>query len=276
MIRKILIYTYGDQSHDNAIEAAAIFAAQHDAELTGLFVRPDMMGYATIYGSYPLNLAQSFYDQQSEFAAKLKSSFEKIVAKHDVRNQWHEIEQFERRPKPSLYADYIFVSQPDKESSVLFNDADFVDHLITDTGLPTVVIPKGWSANSFGEKPALGWVETREAVSAVRHTLSLMRKADNVDIVTVSKKPDLDEELLEGIEISEYLTEHGVITKFYAEHINEEDRNEADTILRHVNNHARDLIIVGGYGHSRFREIILGGVTRALIQKSPVPVILSH
>jgi len=276
MIRKILIYTYGDQSHDNAIEAAAIFAAQNDAELTGLFVRPDMMGYATVYGSYPLNLAQSFYDQQSEFAAKLKASFDKIVAKHDIRNQWHEIEQFERRPKPSLYADYIFVSQPDKESSVLFNDADFVDHLITDTGLPTVVIPKDWSAKTFAVKPALGWVESKEAVSAVRHTLALMRKAENVDIVTVTKKSNLDEELIEGIEISEYLTEHGVLTKFYAEHLNEGDRNEADTILRHVRNHERDLIIVGGYGHSRLREIVLGGVTRALIQKSKVPIVLSH
>ncbi|MFT6407663.1 MAG: nucleotide-binding universal stress UspA family protein, partial [Arenicella sp.] len=56
----------------------------------------------------------------------------------------------------------------------------------------------------------------------------------------------------------------------------EQDKNEADTLLRHIEKHGRDLIIMGGYGHSRLREIVLGGVTRALIKKSPVPILLAH
>ena len=276
MIKKVLVYTYGDQKHDQTIKAAAAFAALHGAELTGLFVRPDTMGYTTVYGSYPLNLAQAFFDLQSEFAERIKSRFTEIVAGYDCRSQWHEVDQYEKQPRPAFYADYIFVSQPDTESSVVFNDTDFVDLLITSTGLPTIVIPREWQSDDFAKKPLLGWKETREAVGAVRHSLPLMRNAGEVDIVTVTRKTDLEAELVQGIEISEYLSEHGVDCKFFAERMIESDKNETSTLLRHADTNGCDLIIIGGYGHSRFREIVLGGVTRELIRTSTIPVLLSH
>jgi nucleotide-binding universal stress UspA family protein len=276
MIRKILVYTFGDQSHDQTIETAARFAAEQKAQLVGLFVRPDMMIYASVYGNYPLNLAQNFYDLQGDFAKKIKSRFDKITGAYDIQCEWHDVEQQERNPNPALYADYIFVSQPDAKSSVIFDDADFVDHLITDTGVPTIIIPQGWSKERFAQLPALGWKECREAAGAVRHALPLMQSAKNVDIVTINKRSNANDELIQGIEISEYLTARGVTTQFFSERVTGPDENETDALLRHVKNQGRDLIIVGGYGHSRFREIILGGMTRALIKNSTVPVLLSH
>jgi nucleotide-binding universal stress UspA family protein len=103
-----------------------------------------------------------------------------------------------------------------------------------------------------------------------------MRDAKDVDIVSITRATKLDQELVDGIEISEYLNQHRVTTNYFSERMIEQDQNEADTLLRHVENHDRDLIIIGGYGHSRFREIVLGGMTRALIKKSPVPILLSH
>ena len=276
MISRVLVYTFGDQSHDSTIKTAAAFAAQHNAELVGLFVRPDVMGYTVTYGSYPLDLAQTFYDLQAKFSEKIKTRFKKISSVYDIDTQWHETEQYEKTPRPAFYADIIFVSQPDKESSVIFNDTDFVDHLITDTGLPTVVVPRKWSAEQFAEQPVLGWSETREAVNAVRHALPLMQAAKDVDILTVTRTTNLDQELVDGIEISNYLNKHQVTTEFFAERMTAQDQNEAGTLLRHVEHRDRDLIIIGGYGHSRFREIILGGMTRQLIKKSAVPVLLAH
>lgn len=276
MIKRVLVYTYGDQSHANTIHAAAVIAAKYDARLTGLFVKPDFAGYSMVYGSYPLNLTKSFHDLQDDFAANVKAEFESVCSEFELQTQWHEVDQYERTPRPSNYADLIFVSQPDKESSVIFNDTDFVDFLITDTGLPTVVIPRQWTASEVGKRPTLGWKECRESVGAVRHALPLMRDADDVDIVSVTKRTNLDNELVEGIEISEYLTDHGVTTRFFAEHMDADDRRPADTLIRHVKDRGRDLIIIGGYGHSRFREIVLGGMTRDLIKESPVPVLLSH
>ncbi|MGK0292468.1 MAG: nucleotide-binding universal stress UspA family protein [Porticoccaceae bacterium] len=276
MIKRVLIYTYGDQSHKAAIQAAAAFASQHDAQISGLFVRPDYVGYSGFYGEYPLNLAKTFYDLQDDYAKRTQAEFETIVSSYDCRSQWHEIEQFEKKPKPSLYTDVIFISQPDSESNVIFNDTDFVDRLIIETGLPIIIVPKLWSSASFAQRPALGWKETREAAAAVRHALPLMRSAKQVDIVTVTKQSDLDQELVQGIGISEYLTEHGVKCQYFYERMIESEHNESETLIRHIENNKCDLIIIGGYGHSRFREIVLGGMTRELIKNSPVPVLMSH
>lgn len=276
MINEVLVYTFGSQSHDSVIKAAASFAAQHDADLVGLYVKPDVVGYASIYGTYPLNLVETFYDLQKEFANKAKAQFEKIVRSYNIRSQWHETKEYERKPRTAFYADIAFVSQANKDSGVAFNESGFIDHLITDTGLPTIVIPSDWSADMFAQKPVLGWNETREAANAVRHALPIMRDAKEVDVVTITMKTDLDDELIEGIEISKYLTRHDIKTRYFAERMIEQDSSEADTLLRHVEDRSRDLIIIGGYGHSRLRELVLGGMTRALLTKSPVPVLLVH
>jgi nucleotide-binding universal stress UspA family protein len=276
MIREVLVYTFGEQLHDSAIRAAAIFAEKHNAKLTGLFVKPDVMGYSAAYATYPLGLADTFYDLQSGYCAKIKANFERIVGEFKIASEWRQTAEYAKNPRPAFYADIIFVSQPEEESSVIFDDSNFIDHLIIDTGLPTVVIPNHWSAQHFATLPLLGWKETREAVHAVRHTLAIMRDADNVNIVNIAEATDLDDGLVGGIEISDFLDRHKVTTEYFAEPMLEQDHNEADALLRHVEKHGRDLIIIGGYGHSRFREIVLGGVTRGLLKKSPVPVLLSH
>ncbi|MFT6408568.1 MAG: hypothetical protein ACJAQ6_001988, partial [Arenicella sp.] len=261
MINQVLVYTFGNESHESAITAAARFAARHDAELIGLFVKPDSIGYSGVYGCYPLDLTQTYYDIQKGFSNQTKQQFDRIVSAHNIRGQWCETDELEKQPRLEFYADMIFVTQPDKESSAIANDTSFIDHLITDTGLPTVVIPKNWSEESFARHPIIAWQERREAVAAVRHALAIMRNADDVDIVTVTKTAELDLERIDGVEISNYLRKQKIKTKYFTERKIEQDKNEADTLLRHIEKHGRDLIIMGGYGHSRLREIVLGGVT---------------
>lgn len=276
MIRRVLVYAYGDRSHEHAMTAAAIFAKHNEAELMGLFVKPDFVNYSTVYGTYPVNLAQAFFDTQKEYAAAAQATFEKIAKSVGCRTQWHVVDQYEKKPTPTAYTDFIFVSQPKRDTNVIFSDLDFIDHAITSTGLPTLIIPDSWAADSFARKPILAWKESREAISAVRFALPLMRSADDLNIVTVTDRGNSDEELVQGIEISEYLTEHEVRSKFFCEHMNDDEARESQTLIRHAQEHQRDLIIAGGYSHSRFREVIMGGVTRELIKSSPIPLLLAH
>ncbi|RBP50705.1 universal stress protein [Arenicella xantha] len=276
MIRRVLVYTYGNHSHDHSIRAAATFAAHHQAELIGLFVEPDVMGFTSIYGSYPLNLAQTFVDQQDGYEAKIKASFEEIVGHLDIQTQWHRTAEYEKQPRPSFYSDITFVGQVTEPNDIVFDGASFIDHLITDTGLPTVVVPTDWSSTSFAQRPVLAWRETREAAGAVRHTLPLMRAAENVHVVSAYRKTDLEVELIDGIEICQFLAEHEVKAEFFSVEIESHKHSEAGAVCQHVNEHNRDLIIAGGYGHSRLREIVLGGMTRGLLAESPVPVLFSH
>lgn len=277
MIRKILVYTYGNQDQSRCIEAAARFAAAHGTQLTGLYVMPDVVSYASVYGSYPLNLSQALVDLQKDYAEQARAQFENVIQGFDLNTEWHEVEQYESCPNPSLYADYIFVCKPNTQSSVVFNDMDFVDRLIFETGLPTIVVPHDWSADQFAQHPLLGWKESREAASAVRFALPLMRAAESVNIVNVRRQADADEELIVSAQIGEYLTEHQVTCKYYTERLLEDvDHHASDSLLRHAESHRCDLIIIGGYSHSRLREIVLGGMTRNLLKKSTIPILLAH
>ena len=276
MIKKVLVYAYGNIDHDNTYRAAANFALQHDCELTGVFVTPDYMNFVSVYGPGPVNMAQHYYEMQKEFSAAAKERFTEITDKIGCNAQWHTLSEVEAQSKPSMYTDIIFVSQPKVEKSVIFNDSDFVDNLVIDTGIPVIVIPKAWTQDTFGSHPLLGWKESREAVSAIRHALPIMQEAKMVDVITVVPKFNEDKDLIAGVEISAYLAMHGVECNFQSVARAADDRNEAPTIQRHASVNGCDLIIIGGYGHSRLREIILGGVTRGLVRNSEIPVLLAH
>lgn len=276
MIKRALVYAYGKVNRDNTFRAAANFALQHDCELTGVFVTPEYLNYATVYGEKPVNMAQHFYEIQKEFDNAAKASFIKITNEIGCKAQWQTLTEVAAQGQAPMYTDIIFVSQPKVENGIIFNDSEFVDSLIINTGIPVIIIPEGWTKDTLGTHPLLGWKESREAVSAVRHALPLMKTAEQVDIVTVVKEFDDERDLITGVEISAYLSVHGIECKFQSIAAAASEHNESPTLQRHAAVHKRDLIIVGGYGHSRLREIILGGVTRGLIRNSEVPVLLAH
>ena len=276
MIKRALVYAYGNIDHDNTFRAAAHFASQHNCALTAVFVTPDYMNLVSIYGPGPVNLAKHYYDMQKDFGLAAQKRFTHIADDIGCNAQWHTLSELEAQNNPSMYTDIIFVSQPNIEPSVIFNDTDFVDSLIVDTGIPVIVIPQNWTQERLGTQPLLGWKESREAVCAVRHSLPLMRDAKQVNIVSVVEKFNNDEDLIRGVEISAFLSNHDVACDFQCVATASEDRNEASTLQRFALVNNSDLIIIGGYGHSRLREIILGGVTKDLIRSSKVPVLLAH
>jgi len=272
----VLVYTYGDQPHEQTLSSAAKFAADNNAHLSGLFVKPDYVNYSNTYGHFLLNVAESFFEHQEKFASKAKTSFDVITKKFDCKSEWHEVDYNEPSPDPALYCDFIFIGQPDINSTVIFDETDFVDRIITSTGLPVVAIPKEWRSTEFAKSPVLGWKESKEAAGVVRHSMQLMRHADSVNIVTINRNKDLQKSLIDGLQISEYLSMHEIECEYFSEERSDDEKRESDALIRHVKEHDRDLIIIGGYSHSRFREIVLGGMTRDLIMNSPVPLLLAH
>jgi len=276
MIKRVLVYAYGKINHDHTYRAATHFAVKHNCQLTGIFVTDDYSRFATIYGPSTVNMAHLYYTKQKEFETQAKEHFSEICKEIGSNSQWHSLSKVKAQNKPAMYTDVIFVSQPSAENHEVFDDLRFVDHLIIDTGIPVIVIPECWRQKTFASHPMLGWKESREAVSAVRQALPLMRRAKQLDIVTIVPSLDQDLDLVAGVEISAYLAAHDVECKFQAIEAATEDHNEAATIQRHAIMHQCDLIIIGGYGHSRLGEIILGGVTRDLLNSAKVPVLFAH
>jgi nucleotide-binding universal stress UspA family protein len=154
-----------------------------------------------------------------------------------------------------------------------------VEEILLGAGRPLVVVPAYGSFPTCGETVLIGWTETREAARAVHDALPILAAAQSVVVLTIDSKggdaPEGEpEEGLPSAAIAEHLVRHGVPAS--AARTVTGGLAPADVLLNYASDIGADLIVVGGYGHSRLREVTLGGVTRALLQHMTVPVLFSH
>ena len=117
------------------------------------------------------------------------------------------------------------------------------------------------------------WDGSRAAARAVADALPFLQKAKQVEVVIVSEKPAKTDEV-PGADLGQHLARHGLTVDI--KHITSPDIDVPSTILSHAADSDADMLVMGGYGHSRLREFILGGTTRGLLESMTVPVLMSH
>jgi nucleotide-binding universal stress UspA family protein len=117
------------------------------------------------------------------------------------------------------------------------------------------------------------WDGGRAATRAIADSLPLLKKAGQVDIVMVASKRE-DNKEIPGIDLGQHLARHGL--KVEVKRLTSPDIDINSTLLSYAADSNADLIVMGGYGHSRLREFVLGGVTRAILSSMTVPVLMSH
>jgi nucleotide-binding universal stress UspA family protein len=151
-----------------------------------------------------------------------------------------------------------------------------VEDLLMTAGRPVLIIPYAGQFGSIGSNTLIGWTATREAARAVHDALPLLAPSAKVTVLSVqSSKPPPDVKMLPSVEIAEHLARHGLDVSA-ARTVVSDGLSPADALLDYASDISADLLVVGGYGHSRTREMILGGVTRDLLRHMTVPVLMSH
>ncbi|MCX7888656.1 MAG: universal stress protein [Rhodobacteraceae bacterium] len=141
-------------------------------------------------------------------------------------------------------------------------------------GAPVLVLPDGGLPEPFPARIVLAWNESAEAMRAARAALPLMKSASQVEIAVVDPDPYGPERSDPGGALSEMLARHGVRTEIAV--LAKTLPRVSDLILRQARETGAGLIVMGAYGHSRLREAILGGATRAMLEQSELPVFLAH
>ena len=117
------------------------------------------------------------------------------------------------------------------------------------------------------------WDGSRAAARAVADAMPLLKKAKQVEVVIISDKPSKRDEV-PGADLGQHLARHGL--KVDVKRITSPDIDVPSTILSYAADSSADMIVMGGYGHSRLREFVLGGATRGLLESMTVPVLMSH
>jgi nucleotide-binding universal stress UspA family protein len=147
-----------------------------------------------------------------------------------------------------------------------------IEGALIESGRPIIVVPYIQKGGLALGRAVACWDGGRTAARAIADAMPLLERAKAVDIAIVSEERKNDE--VTGASMSEHLARHGIAANI--KRIAKGDIAVQDAILDYVADSGADLLVMGGYGHSRLREFILGGVTRGILSAMTVPVLMSH
>jgi nucleotide-binding universal stress UspA family protein len=142
-----------------------------------------------------------------------------------------------------------------------------------ESGRPMMIVPYIQKTPFKIENVMICWDGSRTAARAVADAIPIIRNSGRVEIVIVSNERGKEDEI-EGADIGQHLARHGL--KVHVHRISGGNIDVGDALLSHAADSGADLMVMGGYGHSRLREFVLGGVTRSLFESMTVPVLVSH
>lgn len=153
-------------------------------------------------------------------------------------------------------------------------DQWYAEAIIFGSGRPTVVLPEASASKAFElNRVLIGWDFSRAAARAISDAIPIMEKAREVCILTVTNEKTISSRCSSS-ELAKNLSKHGI--DVVVEEVDAAGRAIGRVFAEQVAFRRADLLVMGAYGHSRFREFVLGGATRSILTKPPIPVLLSH
>jgi nucleotide-binding universal stress UspA family protein len=174
----------------------------------------------------------------------------------------------------AMYADLVIVSQRDPAATHAAGDVAAPEYVAMHAACPVLVLPWAGSHAPVFERVLVAWNASPEAARAVRQALPLLRQAKQVDVAIVEENDGSHMEVPNaGPDIASFLERHGV-----AVHIRPQPAagDVGETLLSLAADTAADLLVLGCYGHSRFNELLLGGVSRTILRSLTLPALIAH
>lgn len=172
------------------------------------------------------------------------------------------------------YCDLVVLGQIDPNEVIPGLMPDFPETVVMNCARPVLVTPTSKPFGQDYQRPLIAWDASMTATRAVTGALPLLKQASQVDLVVFNAddQPDAHGEQ-PGADVALYLSRHGVKVNVISQTIK---LDTGHALLSLAASRGTDLIVMGGYGHSRFREIMLGGVTRTILGSMMVPVLMAH
>ena len=173
------------------------------------------------------------------------------------------------------YADLIVVGQPDPDDAQAALFRPLPQEVALAVGRPILVIPYAGSWNDIGRRVLVGWDSSREATRAINDAMPLLSCAETVTILAVDPADGpAGHGDVPGADIALHLARHGV--KAAVESTVSAGIGAGNALLSRASDLEADLLVMGAYGHSRVRELLLGGVTRTVLESMTLPVLMAH
>jgi nucleotide-binding universal stress UspA family protein len=282
-LQSILVHADLSRHAPARIHAAALLARDHGAHLLGAA----MMGVSRSifpegYQSRPGTLSAACFDPLAENARRALERFEAIASARGVPHESRLVpdEADDGLALLSRFADLVVVSQDDPAES----DSDHVlrmpDYVILNSPRPVLVIPHGAEPPEAGvaRRILLGWDGSREAAAAMSAAVPLLRRADAVTVAMLSGPALTPAECaIQQDELLGFLGRHRVnAAVLVRDGAGDHAGDTGHALLSVADELGADLLVMGCYGHSRLRELCLGGASRTVLAEARIPALLVH
>ena len=275
MIKDIVV-NLGLGARDPAGDFAISVAATFQAHVLGVAFSYEPIIPGTVMGGIPPEFIESQRVESDKKARAAASRFEQAAKRAGVSAESTIISASisgaaDRLGHLARRFDLVVVGQADREKSAPDEVVD--EGALFDSGRPVIFVPFIQKAGLKLDRVMVCWDGSRAAARAVADSLPFLQKAKQVEIVMVASGRSKSDEI-PGADLGQHLARHGL--KVEVKRITSPDIDVPSTILSYAADSSADMIVMGGYGHSRLREFVLGGVTRGILETMTVPALMSH
>ncbi|MGF7176149.1 universal stress protein [Azospirillum doebereinerae] len=273
-IKTILLHLANDDSHATRLAVAAALAKRFTAHVEALYIATPVSmpagatGRAASYG-FMAEATAIAHENAERIADEVRLALDGLSHRWTVAEGDHVALLAERAP----YADLAIVGQSSAERSGDRVALHVPDRLPLATACPTLVLPPVQPAAApIGRNVLIAWKNSRESTHAVRNAMPFLETAESVTVLTVNPPGGRHGE--DGTALVDWLTRHGIVARHHP--ATASSGEVGDLILSFAADLGADLLVMGAYGHSRLREMVLGGATRTVLAALPLPALMSH
>lgn len=278
--KTILVHLNDRRRAEHLLRPAIALAARWNAHLIGLHAYPSIPQLSAFGTRISGEIVGSIVGAARHESEQIKAVFDRMTANQPFVPEWVAIKAMgadiaELVMERGRAADLIVASQADGEWEMT-PILDFPERLAIESGRPVLVVPNAGTFDSIGRSVMVAWSGSRESARATFDALPLLTGAESVRVLGVAEpSPNGNAAArLPDTAITASLARHGV--KATAMQSAPGNHSICDEILARLADVDGDLLVMGAYGHSRFSELVFGGVTRHMARHMTVPTLFSH
>lgn len=276
--KSILTITTDAGKAGGLLDAAIDLARREDAHLDVLCIGVDQTQTGYYYAGATAILTQEAYNQARDDVTRGEQVVRDRLGSEDIR--WGvdtAVAQVGALGGPvgmlARFSDLVVLNKPYGEGRSYADEA-ILEAALFEGGAPVLVLPDKAATTEFGTRVVLAWNQSNECLRAARAAMPILKAASAVSITIIDPPAHGPERSDPGGMLSQLLARHGVHAEVSV--LAKTMPKASEVLSRHARDMNADLIIMGAYGHSRFREAILGGTTRNMLESTEIPVLMTH
>ena len=275
-IKDIVVHVTGADDADGRIATAVALAKAHESHVTGLYTLyvPPLPTYveSQIGGDLIRHQRQMYTDA----AREAESAFMKRMEAEGVTAEWRCLEG---DPEHTIavnarYCDLLVMGRRDAATDD--SSLRLVQAVVLESGKPVLMMPDEAPQRPVGQHVMAAWSGTRESARAIDAALPLLACAERVDVIAVDPRKGGQDAHgpIPAADLCRHLARHAV--RADAQSVSSEGRGAGETLLARAMADGADLLVMGAYGHARWREMVLGGATEYVLHHARIPVLMAH